>query len=145
MTRIAVRGVIVYQNKLLCVRLKGYGTVIPGDYWCLPGGTVEDGELLVPALERELLEELAVKADIGKLLYINQFHLNGKDHLEFFFKVLNPQDFLELDLSKASHAAEEIAEVKFIDTKTHHILPEMLTEKDAVEHLNAQAELITAR
>lgn len=145
MTRIAVRGVIVHQNKLLCVRLKKYGTVIPGDFWCLPGGTVENGEILATALERELMEELAVKADIGKLLYINQFHWGGKDHLEFFFSILNPMDFLELDLVKASHAAEEIAEVKFIDTRTHHILPEMLTEKDAAEHLNAQAELITAR
>lgn len=145
MRRIAVRGVIVHDNKLLCVRLKNYGDAIAGDYWCLPGGTVEDGETLIPALERELSEELAIKARIGKLLYVNEFHLNEKDHLEFFFEITNPEDFLSLDLSKASHAAEEITEVSFIDTRSYHILPKMLTQKDAVDHLKAEAEFISAR
>lgn len=145
MTRIAVRGVIVYKNKLLCVRLKKYGEAIPGDYWCLPGGTVESGEKLVPAIRRELLEELGVDAKVGKVLYIHEFHYNKNDHLEFFFEITNPQDFINLDLSKASHAAEELEEVKFLSTNKHHILPKILTEKSAPDHLNSVAKVVTSR
>lgn len=144
MRRIAVRGVIVHDNKLLCVKLKGYNGALPGDYWCLPGGTVDEGESLIPALQRELQEELATDASVGKLLYINQFQLNDTDHLEFFFEITNVEDFLEIDLSKATHAAEEVAEISFIETTSNHILPAMLTKKTASEHLFTQAEIISA-
>ncbi len=144
MRRIAVRGIIVNDNKLLCVKLKPYAGVLQGDYWCLPGGTVDEGESLIHALKRELNEELATDGEIGSLLFINQFLLNDTDHLEFFFEIKNVQDFLELDLSKASHAAEEIAEVAFIDTSKNHILPSFLTEKSANEHLQSKAQVISS-
>lgn len=78
--RVAVRGIILKDGKILCVRLKQY----PGkatddgcDYWCTPGGGVDVGEPLIPALEREIIEETAIKPAIGNLLYIQQFEHNN--------------------------------------------------------------------
>ena len=39
-------------------------------YWVLPGGRLEGGETLRAALERELREELSLKAEVGPLLAI---------------------------------------------------------------------------
>ncbi len=145
MRRIAVRGVIVHENKLLCVRHKDYQhNILSKDFWCLPGGGVDEGEDLILAVKREMLEETGIKAEVGSILHINHFTFGEMEHLEFFFHITNPQDFLNIDLSKASHAEAEIAEIEFIDTKQNHILPEFLTKKSANELLKAQAEIITA-
>lgn len=131
--RLAVRAVILHEDKLLCVKLKGYAGTIPGDYWCLPGGTVEEGEALLSALQREMIEETNITPVIGNLIYINHFTHKGDEHLEFFFHVINTQDYIDLDLSAASHAAEEIAELAFVDPKNAHILPEFLTTEPLTE------------
>lgn len=127
--RVAVRAIIIQDDRLLCVRLKAYQTAIANDFWCLPGGSVDEGEALLPALEREMLEETGVKPHIGALLYIQQFTLEAKDHLEFFFHVINTQDFQSIDLSKTSHGATEIKEIGFVDPAATHILPKFLTSE----------------
>ncbi|MDZ7785569.1 MAG: NUDIX hydrolase [Candidatus Saccharibacteria bacterium] len=145
MRRIAVRGIAVRDNKLLCVRHKMYtGNIVGKDFWCLPGGTVDEGENLTAAITREMIEETAITPLIGKLLYINHFQANNMEHLEFFFHVKNPEDYREVDLSKASHAEEEIAEIDFIDTTKNNVLPEFLTTKPANDLLTANAEIISS-
>jgi ADP-ribose pyrophosphatase YjhB (NUDIX family) len=94
--------------------------------WCLPGGGLDEGEALIPGLEREMAEETGVKPDVGNLLYVQQFIYNDKDYLEFFFHVTNSQDYLHIDLSKTTHGAEEIAEIGFVDPAATKILPEFL-------------------
>jgi ADP-ribose pyrophosphatase YjhB (NUDIX family) len=131
--RVAVKAIVVNANKLLCVRLKGYAGAIAGDYWCLPGGGIEEGEALAPALHREIIEETNIAPQLGNLLYVNHFLLDGREHLEFFFHVTNADDYLAVDLSTASHAAEEIAELDFVDPKHAHILPEFLTTEPLAE------------
>jgi len=133
--RVAVRAIIMQDGKLLCVRLKAYQTAIAGDFWCLPGGGVDDGEALLPALEREILEETGVKPQAGPLLYIQQFILDDTDHLEFFFHVTNAQDFQNVDLSKTTHGATEIEELAFVDPASTHILPKFLTTEPLPQKL----------
>lgn len=128
--RVAVRAIIIHDGKFLAVKLKSYTGALQGNYWCTIGGTVEAGEALLPALEREVFEETGVKPIIGKLLYVQQFNDDVKEHLEFFFLIKNGEDFLTLDISNSSHGAKEIKEIAFVNPDKEHILPAFLKEQN---------------
>lgn len=135
--RIAVRAIILDDDRLLCVRQKNYnGNAVIGDntYWCVPGGGVDIGEPLLPALEREMIEELGVKPAIGNLLYVQQFDFKDWEHMEFFFHITNAKDYLQIDLSKTTHGSLEIAELNFINPTAHDVLPKFLTTEHLSEH-----------
>lgn len=125
--RVAVRAIIEHDGKLLLVKLKAYSGALDGDYWCTIGGGLDPGESLEDGLVREVIEETAIKPDIGKLLYVQQFaDSKNQEHLEFFFHVTNGADFTTIDLSKTSHGEEEIAELDFVDADKIHVLPKFL-------------------
>ena len=140
--RLAVRAIVMHEGELLCVRLKPYDEAITGDYWCLPGGTVEHGEALIPALEREILEETGIKCRVSNLLYIQQFVHKDTDTLELFFHVINAEDFLTIELTKTSHGNTEIEEITFVDPKTTNILPKFLTT-EPIEDKIAQSGAVS--
>lgn len=133
--RVSVRGIAVLNGKLLCVRLKPYigAKVESYDFWCLPGGGVDDNESLLDAFKREMVEELGVEPKVGRLLYVQQFISKDLDMLEFFFNIENPEDYLHVDLSKTTHGPAEIEAIDFVDPATTHILPEFLTTDNVAE------------
>lgn len=90
------------------------------------GGGIEDGEALIPALEREIVEETGIRPVVGSLLYIQQYSSTETENLEFFFNILNPRDYLDVDLAKTTHGSKEIDKLEFIDPATHIVLPEFL-------------------
>lgn len=63
---VVTAGIIAEGGRILiCQRRKGSW----GEYkWEFPGGKVEDGEDPRESLQRELTEELAIKAEIGPLV-----------------------------------------------------------------------------
>lgn len=124
--RVAVRGIFILDGKLLCAQLKQYKTSISGDFWSVLGGGIEDGEALIPALEREIVEETGIRPVVGSLLYIQQYSSTETENLEFFFNILNPRDYLDVDLAKTTHGSKEIDKLEFIDPATHIVLPEFL-------------------
>jgi ADP-ribose pyrophosphatase YjhB (NUDIX family) len=64
--RIRVAGVFTRGDEILLVNhVRGSDS-----YWLLPGGGLDYGETLAQALERELMEECAVKTRAGRLLFI---------------------------------------------------------------------------
>ncbi len=128
--RIAVRGIFIKDGRLLCAKLKDHKTGQPLDFWCTIGGGLDDNEALIPGLEREIIEETGIKPVIGNLLFIQQFAQGDNEHLEFFFNILNPDDYVEVDLTKSSHGAAEIARLEYIDPATENVLPKFLTEQD---------------
>jgi len=130
--RTAVRGIVLHNGKLLCVRLKPYNPRIltTTEHWCLPGGGLDDGETLTDGIRREMLEETGVEPQIGELLYVHQFGTSDRDHLEFFFHITNSGDYLDIDLSKSSHGTIEIAEIDFIDPATVDVRPVFLATED---------------
>ncbi len=130
--RINVRAIIWHNNRLLAVKHK---TKDGGeaDYWAVPGGGLDPKEALTDGITRELLEETGVKAEIGTLLFMQQFNStrpSWDEELEFFYHITNCEDFLDIDLTKTTHGNQELARIEFIDPKNEYILPRFLSEVD---------------
>lgn len=128
---VSVRGICVKNGKLFCVKNTGYLTGKPSEFWCVPGGGVDDGEDLATALKREIKEELGIEAKVGNLLYIQEYFDKRlqKIYLEFFYHILNDNDFNNIDLAKTTHGQEEIAELGFIDPSINLTLPKFLSHE----------------
>lgn len=90
---------------------------------------MDEGEVIKEALVREFLEETGIPPAIGKLLYIHQLITDKKEHLEFFFEIKNPTDYLSVDLTQTTHGAKEIEMIDFVDIKNTIILPEFLNNE----------------
>ena len=68
--RIAVRGLILSEDKLLLVNAyRGRG-----DLWTAPGGGVEAHASLPDNLIREVHEETGLTVSVGALALVNEFH-----------------------------------------------------------------------
>jgi ADP-ribose pyrophosphatase YjhB (NUDIX family) len=131
--RIAVRGIIFKNGKLLCARLKySESTIDIKPFWCVPGGGLDSGESLTGCLTREMIEETGIRPVIGELLYVQQYvaSKSKREELEFFFNILNPADYLSIDLSKTTHGNLEIEEIGFQDPDSINLLPKFLTHEN---------------
>ena len=69
--RLAVRGLILQENRLLMVNAYGGGI---SDLLCLPGGGVEPGASLPDNLIREVYEETGLTISVGAPALVNEFH-----------------------------------------------------------------------
>ena len=83
--RLAVRGVIVHEDRLLLVN------AWPGnqsDLWCAPGGGVEVGQSLPENLKREIWEETGLGVAVGEMCLVNEFHAPERQfhQVEIFFR-----------------------------------------------------------
>jgi ADP-ribose pyrophosphatase YjhB (NUDIX family) len=139
MTRkISVRAIVLHEGKLLCARLKPYEgsmSVAKGEWWCLPGGGLEEDEALLDGIKREMLEETGIEPVVGNLLYVQQFRHKDTDYLEFFFHVTNAEDYLHVNLEETTHGMIELAEIGFIDPKSVPlVMPKFLATEDLVAH-----------
>lgn len=130
MVRIAARAIIVDNNKLLLAKLKSEeGTV--NEFYCVIGGGLNDSENLIDCLKREVTEETGVKrVEVGKLIAIQQYR-DSQENLEFFFQILNSDDFKKIDLTFSSHCSDEIAEIGFFDPRDVTVMPKFISESDA--------------
>ena len=64
--RVAVGALVVHQNKVLLI-LRGKAPAKA--MWAVPGGSVNIGETLQAAAEREVLEETGLEIKAGKVVY----------------------------------------------------------------------------
>ena len=122
---IRVRGVILDGSKLLVVK-----HAHDSSFAALPGGHLEWGETIKECLSREIIEELGVKPEIGRLLYINNFiEKDSIQSVEFFFEVTNADEFKDIEHLKRTHAHEIAAIAWVTSSDSVKILPERF-EKD---------------
>ncbi len=123
-TIVRVRGIIISEGKLLLVR-HSHDT----SFAALPGGHLEWNEDIKESLAREIVEELGVPPKIGHLLYINNFtDANNTQSIEFFFEILNSEDYKNPENKTRTHA-HEIAEMCWVTpTDTIQLLPKELWE-----------------
>jgi ADP-ribose pyrophosphatase YjhB (NUDIX family) len=133
--RVNVRGIIFKDGKLLAQQLTPGSDGKAREYWCTPGGGLDDGESLHQGLHREMIEETGIAPKIGKLLFIQQFHDGTKEQLEFFFHIENPDDYEAIDLSVTTHGLAEVTRVDFIDPAAVNLLPAFLTHCDIPSYL----------
>lgn len=126
--RINVRAIVWHEGKLLAVKHKNDdGT--PQRYWALPGGGLDSMESLEAGVKREVMEELGVEPEIGRLLGGQQFPSGREgfdEELELFFEVKYRPDFKVVDLAATSHGADELADIAFVDPRVVPIKPELL-------------------
>lgn len=119
---IRCRAIILYEGKLLVVK-----HTPDANFVALPGGHLEWKEDIKEGLRREIKEELGISPEIGRLLYVNNF-IQGKrkQSIEFFFEVINSQDYKDIKDSKAIQT-DEIAEMSWAEpTSSVSILPKTL-------------------
>jgi ADP-ribose pyrophosphatase YjhB (NUDIX family) len=136
--RVNVRGIIFKDDKLLAQQLVPDSNGKERNYWCTPGGGMEEGESLCQGLTREMVEETGITPKIGKLLFIQQFRdNNGQEQLEFFFLIENTEGYKTIDLSKTSHGMLEIKTSSFIDPKNNNLLPAFLQTIDIKDYINS--------
>jgi ADP-ribose pyrophosphatase YjhB (NUDIX family) len=135
--RIGVRAIIYKDGKLLANKFHSKGG--ESVFWATPGGGLDPGESLTTGLQRELIEETGIKAQIGRLLFIQQFTSerdNRDEELEFFFYIENAEAFAAIDLNQTSHGALELTRCEFIDPRNEVILPSFLRTIDIDDYIN---------
>ena len=83
--RLAVRGVILRQERLLLVNAWPDGK---SDLLCAPGGGVEPHASLPDNLAREVHEETGLIVSVGAPVLVNEFHdaSRGFHQVEVFFR-----------------------------------------------------------
>ncbi len=119
--KIRCRGVIVHEGKILLVR-HAHGA----EFYALPGGHLDFGEDPLECMKRELIEELGIAPEIGRLLYVYSFVNNENiQSLEFFFEIKNVQEYVHFETQERTHAYEIDEVVWMSPTENLHILPEV--------------------
>lgn len=107
--KIKVRWVIKKDNKIFLCKIANAW------FYCLPWWTLEKWETIKQCLEREIIEELWIKPIIWELIKVYEFFTNEwNTWIDFWFEILNFQDFKKIDLKSSTHWFE-LSEVWFYD------------------------------
>ncbi len=141
--RMTVRGIIFKDGMLLSQQLTADHHGVERDFWCAPGGGLDEDESIMDGLKREIIEETGITPVIGKLLFIQQFFDGDSEQVELFFNIKNVNDFDKINLEKTSHGIAEVKNVGFINPKESWILPKFLKDTDIQSYIdNDQPVLI---
>lgn len=105
---IKVRGLAIKDGKVLLCRLSKEW------FYCLPGGTIENDELLIDGLKREFVEELGIDPKVWEIVHVNDFKDERGLVVDVWYDILNLDEYENIDLSKTTHWFE-LSEVGYYD------------------------------
>ena len=121
--KLVLTGIIKCNDEYLVVRRSKDDDFLPGVYE-FPGGNIEDNELILDGLKRELYEEIGLTIDINKAKIINFYDEIKENYhyieLDFLIKIENKN--IDIKLSN------EHDDYKFIK-KDSNIIDEYIKNK----------------
>lgn len=103
--RVAVGAVVFNNKRVLLVRR---GQPPSEDLWAIPGGSVEIGETLQEAAEREILEETGITIRAGEPVYMfDAIERDGTGKIRFHYVIIDlGADYVKGDPTAGDDALE---------------------------------------
>lgn len=135
---IKCRGIIVINDKILLAK-HGHNE---RDFYAFLGGHLEGDENPVACARREITEELGIKPEIGRLMYINLYSENENDYIEFFFEVKNSQDYLDIHKFNGTHSNELIEIVWVNKNQDISVMPKVIFDDFNNDRLHYSKDVI---
>ena len=102
--RVAVGALVIHQNKALLI-LRGEAPA--KGMWAIPGGSVNIGETLQAAAEREVLEETGLQIKAGDVIYSFEKIQHDKDGQVQYHYVILDLEAEALDPAQPLTAADD--------------------------------------
>ena len=85
--RVAVGAIVFHDSKVLLVRR---GKPPAEDLWAIPGGSVEIGESLKSAAEREIFEETGIRICVGEPAFtFDVIEFDGDGQVRFHYVIVD--------------------------------------------------------
>ena len=111
--RVAVGAVVFKDNEILLVRRAQPPSQ---DIWAIPGGSVEIGETLQAAAEREILEETGVKIRAGEPVFTFDYIDRDDDgHIRFHYVIV---DLIADYISGEPHPGDDAADARWVSSRS---------------------------
>ena len=138
MNKLIAHGLMQIGDKFILIKRKKIKRGKPNsspEYWDIPGGMVEDGELPQDAVVRETKEEVNLDVKVGRILHEDSNYDQGKDTI--FTRLVYLCEVQNNDVSDIVLQEDEHSEYRLISS-----LDEMTGEKivdylpDVFENVN---------
>ena len=114
--RVSTKGLVIRDGRMAAIKLRDENE----EWFIMPGGGVEDEELLPGAVEREIAEELGIKVKCGELLFVVEGLHGEKFHrVDMVFEC----EYVGRDENAALHADTNQVGVEWLDIASLNTLP----------------------